>query len=170
MARRGYGQSDDVGWGYDVATQAEDILGFMDALRIERAVLVGRHPTTQDMTWIAEHHPERLAGLVSLHHALWPAPGSQTPPSSLKAIAITSSRGARARDGQPGEAAGSGTRAQIRECGHRREGRQIVRSGRHLSRVRHPALRQGRRTIHTRSLMVADLGDGVEIERTDGSA
>jgi parallel beta-helix repeat protein len=75
MTRRGYGQSDDVGWGYDVATQSEDILGFMDALGIERAVLVGRHPTTQDMTWIAEHHPHRLAGLVYLYHAVWPSPG-----------------------------------------------------------------------------------------------
>jgi parallel beta-helix repeat protein len=75
MTRRGYGQSGDVGWGYDVATQAEDILGFLDALGMEQAVLVGRHPTTQDMTWIAEHHPQRLAGLVYLHHALWPSPG-----------------------------------------------------------------------------------------------
>jgi parallel beta-helix repeat protein len=75
MTRRGYGESDDVGWGYDVATQSEDILGFMDALGIERAVLVGRHPTTQDMTWIAEHHPTRLAGLVYLYHAVWPSPG-----------------------------------------------------------------------------------------------
>jgi parallel beta-helix repeat protein len=75
LTRRGYGESDDVGWGYDVATQAEDILGFLDALGIERAVLVGRHPTTQDMTWIAEHHPQRLAGLVYLHHAVAPSPG-----------------------------------------------------------------------------------------------
>lgn len=74
MTRRGYGESDDVGWGYDVATQSEDILGFMDALGIERAVLVGRHPTTQDMTWIAEHHAERLAGLVYLYHAIAPSP------------------------------------------------------------------------------------------------
>jgi parallel beta-helix repeat protein len=75
MTRRGYGESDDVGWGYDVGTQAEDILGFMDALGIERAVIVGRHPTTQDMTWIAEHHPERAAGLVYLYHAMYPSPG-----------------------------------------------------------------------------------------------
>jgi pimeloyl-ACP methyl ester carboxylesterase len=64
--RRGYGESDDIGWGYDVATQSEDVLGFMDALGIHRAVLVGRTVATQDMTWIAEHYPERLAGLVYL--------------------------------------------------------------------------------------------------------
>jgi parallel beta-helix repeat protein len=68
--RRGWGGSDDTGWGYDVATQSEDLLGIMDALGIERAVLVGRMPANQDMTWIAEHHPERLAGLVYLESPL----------------------------------------------------------------------------------------------------
>ncbi len=62
--RRGWGESDDTGYGYDVATQAEDLLRFMDALGIDRAVLVGRIPANQDMTWIAEHHPERVAGLI----------------------------------------------------------------------------------------------------------
>jgi pimeloyl-ACP methyl ester carboxylesterase len=64
--RRGWGESDDTGYGYDVATQAEDVLAFMDALGIQRAVLVGRTPADHDMTWIAEHHPERLAGLIYL--------------------------------------------------------------------------------------------------------
>jgi parallel beta-helix repeat protein len=68
--RRGYGESDDTGWGYDVATQSRDLLGVMDALGIRRAVLVGRNAATQDMTWIAEHHPERLAGLVYLENPL----------------------------------------------------------------------------------------------------
>jgi pimeloyl-ACP methyl ester carboxylesterase len=62
--RRGYGESDAPGWGYDVATQGEDVLALMDALGIRRAVLAGRPPATQDLTWIAEHHPERLAGLI----------------------------------------------------------------------------------------------------------
>ncbi|HUP20219.1 MAG TPA: nuclear transport factor 2 family protein [Gemmatimonadota bacterium] len=64
--KRGYGESADPGWGYDVATHSEDLLGLMDALDIRRAVLVGRAPATQDLTWIAEHHPERVAGLVYL--------------------------------------------------------------------------------------------------------
>lgn len=65
--RRGWGDSDDTGHGYDVATQSEDLLAFMDALDIQQAVLVGRTPADHDMTWIAEHHPERLAGLIYLH-------------------------------------------------------------------------------------------------------
>lgn len=62
--RRGYGASDDSHWGFDVATQGDDIIRFLDALGIQKAVLVGRVPATQEMTWLAEHHPERLAGLV----------------------------------------------------------------------------------------------------------
>ncbi len=65
---RGWGQSDDTGWGYDVATQSEDILGFMDALGIQQAVLAGRIGGTHDMTWIAEHHPERVAGLIYIQN------------------------------------------------------------------------------------------------------
>jgi hypothetical protein len=62
--RRGYGKSTFTKWGYDVATQSEDLLKFMDAVGIEKAVLFGRLPANQDMTWIAEHHPNRVAGLI----------------------------------------------------------------------------------------------------------
>jgi pimeloyl-ACP methyl ester carboxylesterase len=62
--RRGYGKSTDTNWGYDVATQSSDLLRFMDVLGIEKAVLFGRIPASQDMTWIAEHHPERVLGLI----------------------------------------------------------------------------------------------------------
>ncbi|WP_228851789.1 alpha/beta fold hydrolase [Aegicerativicinus sediminis] len=62
--RRGYGKSTFTKWGYDVATQGEDILKFMDELGIEKAILFARLPGNQDITWIAEHHPERISGLV----------------------------------------------------------------------------------------------------------
>ncbi|WP_297336857.1 alpha/beta hydrolase [Algoriphagus sp.] len=66
VTRRGWGKSDHSEWGYDVATQSEDLLGFMDALGIKKAVLIGRIPANQDMIWIAEHHPERIATLVMI--------------------------------------------------------------------------------------------------------
>jgi pimeloyl-ACP methyl ester carboxylesterase len=72
--RRGWGESDDPGYGYDVATQAEDVLGVMDRLGIAQAVLLGRTLATQEMTWIAEHHPERVMGL-----AYWGTPMSHLP-------------------------------------------------------------------------------------------
>lgn len=62
--RRGYGKSTNTNWGYDVATQSNDLLRFMDAIGIEKAILYGRTAATQDMTWIAEHHPERVLGLI----------------------------------------------------------------------------------------------------------
>lgn len=62
--RRGWGASQDTGWGYDVATQAEDVIGLLDALGIRKAVFVGRVPANQEMIWLAEHHPARVAGLV----------------------------------------------------------------------------------------------------------
>jgi hypothetical protein len=62
--RRGYGKSTDSQWGYDVATQAEDLLAFMDALGIEKAILFGGLPANQDITWIAEHQPKRVSGLI----------------------------------------------------------------------------------------------------------
>ncbi len=68
--RRGFGASDDTHWGFDVATQGDDIIRFLDALGISKAVLVGRVPATQEMTWLAEHHPDRLAGLVFIERPM----------------------------------------------------------------------------------------------------
>lgn len=79
--RRGWGASDDPGYGYDVPAQAANVLGLMDALEIRRAVLVGRTAATQEMTWIAERHPERLIALpyrgTPIGHLLDPDPGPE---------------------------------------------------------------------------------------------
>lgn len=70
VTRRGWGKSDHTEWGYEVATQSEDLLGFMDALGLQKAVLIGRIPANQDMIWIAEHHPERIAAMVMIGNPL----------------------------------------------------------------------------------------------------
>lgn len=64
VTRRGWGASSDTGGGYDAATQAGDALAVLDDAGIEKAVFVGRLPANQDMAWIAENHPDRVAGLV----------------------------------------------------------------------------------------------------------
>lgn len=69
ITRRGWGKSSNPGWGFDVASQAEDVIGFMDALKIDKAIFIGRVPACMDMTFIAEHHPQRVAALV-----YWNAP------------------------------------------------------------------------------------------------
>jgi pimeloyl-ACP methyl ester carboxylesterase len=45
---------------------AEDLLGFLDALGIGRAVLAGNTDPSYRMTYLAEEHPERVAGVIYL--------------------------------------------------------------------------------------------------------
>ncbi|HUE76347.1 MAG TPA: alpha/beta fold hydrolase [Longimicrobiales bacterium] len=66
VTRRGYGKSEGHGGGYDVPTQAESLVAFLDALGIERAVFAGNSGPTAELTYLAEHHPERVAGLIYL--------------------------------------------------------------------------------------------------------
>jgi pimeloyl-ACP methyl ester carboxylesterase len=63
VARRDEGGP--VQWIGTVA-HAEDLLGFLDALEIERAVLAGNTDGSSRMTYLAEEHPERVAGLIYL--------------------------------------------------------------------------------------------------------
>ena len=68
--RRGYGASDDPHWGFDVATLGQDVIRLMNTLGIQKAVLVGRIPATQEMTYLAEHHPDRIAGLAFIDYPM----------------------------------------------------------------------------------------------------
>ena len=79
--RRGWGASGDPGYGFDVATQAEDVLGLLDAKGIDRAVFVGRTIATQEVMWIAEHHPERVIGAVFLGTPFTAGTDKRVPPS-----------------------------------------------------------------------------------------
>ena len=54
---RGHGLSDAPADGYDHTTMADDILGVMDALGIERAVLMGGSMGAALATRIAAEHP-----------------------------------------------------------------------------------------------------------------
>jgi pimeloyl-ACP methyl ester carboxylesterase len=52
-----------------VATRAGDLLAVLDTLGIDRAVFIGNSGPAQDMTYLAEHHLGRVAGLIYLAHA-----------------------------------------------------------------------------------------------------
>lgn len=67
LTRRGWGESESPPWGYDVATQAEDVLAFLDAMGIGKVVLIS-NSRSPELLYIAEHHAERLLGLVFLDH------------------------------------------------------------------------------------------------------
>ena len=66
VTRLGYGQSEDPGYGYDVPAQAERLIDFLDAVEIRQAVFAGNSAPGKEMTYLVEHHLERVAGLIYL--------------------------------------------------------------------------------------------------------
>jgi pimeloyl-ACP methyl ester carboxylesterase len=66
VTRPGYGQSEDPGYGFDVSTQAESLIDFLDALGIQQAIFVGNSSPSSEMTYLAENHVDRVAGLIYL--------------------------------------------------------------------------------------------------------
>lgn len=69
LTRRGLGKSDKPTSGYDTATLTEDVHGFLDALNIKRATLVGWSLAGTEMTRFAEKYPQRVNRLVYLDSA-----------------------------------------------------------------------------------------------------
>ena len=51
-----------------VPTTVRDILAVLDTLGIRRAVMMGNTRPAVEMTYLAEHHPDRVAGLVYFAH------------------------------------------------------------------------------------------------------
>ena len=64
VSQRGHGDSDKPKIGYRVDDYAVDVVGFLDALGIERAVLGGHSGSSLVARRVALDHPERVAGLV----------------------------------------------------------------------------------------------------------
>jgi len=64
VSQRGHGDSDKPGTGYGVHDFAGDAVEFLNALSIDRAVLVGHSGSCLVARNVALRHPERVAGLV----------------------------------------------------------------------------------------------------------
>lgn len=80
ITRRGFGASSRPADGYDSETLAEDILGVMDALRIDHANFVAHAFGGSELNWLAVHAGRRMSKLVYLDAAydyaqLFAAPG-----------------------------------------------------------------------------------------------
>jgi pimeloyl-ACP methyl ester carboxylesterase len=69
LTRRGHGQSEKPEVGYDTATLVEDIRQFLDALKIERVILVGHSLAGDELTRFAGLYPNRVVKLVYLDAA-----------------------------------------------------------------------------------------------------
>ncbi len=71
LTRRGHGRSEQPADDYDLDTLIEDIRRFLDALEIERAILVGHSFGGIEMPLFATRFPQRVEALVYLD-ALFP--------------------------------------------------------------------------------------------------
>jgi non-heme chloroperoxidase len=72
ITRRGYGASSAPAVGgpaYSANRLGDDVLAVLDALKIERPVLVGHSIAGEELSSVATRHPERVAGLVYLDAA-----------------------------------------------------------------------------------------------------
>jgi pimeloyl-ACP methyl ester carboxylesterase len=63
LTRRGHGESDYPETGYDVDTLTEDIRLFMQALEIEKAILVGHSMAGMELSHFASLYPEQVLKL-----------------------------------------------------------------------------------------------------------
>jgi non-heme chloroperoxidase len=64
VSQRGHGDSDRPQSGYRAKDFSDDLAAFMDALGLERAVIVGHSMGTQGAQRFAIDHPERMLALV----------------------------------------------------------------------------------------------------------
>lgn len=69
LTRRGMGSSSHPDFGYDTATLSRDVVRVLDALQIDKAVLVGSSIAGEELSYLGAEHPERVAGLVYLDAA-----------------------------------------------------------------------------------------------------
>jgi non-heme chloroperoxidase len=69
LTRRGAGYSSKPDYGFDTPRLAQDILQVMDAMKLQKVLLVGHSIAGDELTWLGGHHPDRFTGLVYLDAA-----------------------------------------------------------------------------------------------------
>jgi len=66
ITRRGFGQSGFSPEGYGADQLGDDVIAVLDALKLEKPVLVGHSLGGEEMSSVATRYPNRVAGLVYL--------------------------------------------------------------------------------------------------------
>jgi non-heme chloroperoxidase len=66
ITRRGFGESGFSPEGYGADRLGDDVLSVLDALHLDKPVLVGHSLGGEEMSSVATRHPSRVAGLVYL--------------------------------------------------------------------------------------------------------
>ena len=86
----GFGKSDTPPGRYTFGFLAGGIIAFLDALSIERCVLVGNSLGGMTAMWLAAARPERVAGLVLVDPALPLPAGARPDASTVTRMAVAS--------------------------------------------------------------------------------
>ena len=69
ITRRGFGNSSRPVSGYSADRLGDDVLAVLDALKLDRVVLIGHSMGGAELSSVATRHPERVAGLIYLEAA-----------------------------------------------------------------------------------------------------
>ena len=80
ITRRGIGASDKPTTGYVVQRSANDVLEVLDALKLQKSLLVGTSCAGQILTLVASQRSDRLRGLVYIDGASDPTVPEHDPP------------------------------------------------------------------------------------------
>jgi pimeloyl-ACP methyl ester carboxylesterase len=71
ITRRGFGKSSVPTRGYEADRLGDDVLAVIDALKLNKPVLVGHSIAGEELSSIGSRHPEKVAGLVYLDAGYW---------------------------------------------------------------------------------------------------
>ncbi len=66
ITRRGFGASSAPTTGYSADRLGDDVLAVLDALKLNRPILVGHSIGGEELSSVGSRHPERVAGLIYL--------------------------------------------------------------------------------------------------------
>jgi pimeloyl-ACP methyl ester carboxylesterase len=66
VTRRGFGASGFAATASGADRVGEDVLAVLDAIKLDRPVLVGHSIAGAELSWVANFHPDRIAGVVYL--------------------------------------------------------------------------------------------------------
>jgi non-heme chloroperoxidase len=69
ITRRGFGSSSRPASGYSADRLGDDVVAVLDALKLDRVVLVGHSAGGSELSSVASRYPERVTGLVYLEAA-----------------------------------------------------------------------------------------------------
>jgi len=71
ITRRGFGKSSISTGGYGADRLGDDVLAVIDALKLNKPVLVGHSIAGEELSSVGSRHPEKVAGMVYLDAGYW---------------------------------------------------------------------------------------------------